>query len=87
VSVLTTSSSWVEHAACRGHPSSWWFAGEASFEHRIALRICGTCTVRAECLADAQRAERDQVGLYGVRGGLSASARRAEIAQSPTTVR
>lgn len=54
---------WREHAACNGHPTSWWFpaarvdsrgraiAGAASGRNTTrAKQICMTCPVAAECL-------------------------------------
>jgi WhiB family redox-sensing transcriptional regulator len=62
--------SWVSRGACRtagvdffaSHP-----AGQAQ-----ALRVCGLCPVREECLRYAS----DRAWVHGVWGGLSARARR-----------
>jgi WhiB family redox-sensing transcriptional regulator len=61
---------WMEQAACRGHPTSWWFA---SSTRRHAVRICRRCPVRRECLAYALE-QGDE--LYGVWGGLGSTERR-----------
>ena len=66
---------WRELAACRGHPTAWWFALGSDPEARAKARaICNSCTVRAECLEYALSCE--GTGVHGMYGGLSAHARR-----------
>jgi WhiB family redox-sensing transcriptional regulator len=62
---------WWTRAACRGKDADQWFP-EKGGGTRAAKRICGTCPVQAECLADAL--ERDE--RFGVWGGLSERERR-----------
>lgn len=49
---------WVNDAACVGHPSDPWHdgvtvRGSANDVGREAIRICGSCPCRSECLAYA----------------------------------
>jgi WhiB family redox-sensing transcriptional regulator len=59
----------MNRAACRGRPGWWWFSAST---RRRAIRICGRCPVRDECLAYAL----DHDEQYGVWGGLTAEERR-----------
>ena len=52
---------WQERAACRSHPTWWWFAIDAP-EAVEAYLICADCAVRAECLAFAL----DRADLLGI---------------------
>lgn len=67
--------SWLELAACRGKPSSWWFA-TTSFETAVAVQICKGCEVKERCLSSALVEEADG-RRFGIRGGKLASERRA----------
>jgi hypothetical protein len=58
-------------------PTSWWYADERTHECQTALAVCAECGVRDECLADAAAVESDPSLIVGVRGGLTATARRA----------
>jgi hypothetical protein len=74
IALLSISSrfnrpSWMDQAACRGYPTTWWFA--KSTPHR-AIRICRRCPVQRECLAYAVERADD---LYGVWGGLGRNER------------
>ena len=60
----------MDRAACRSHPGRWWFTAST---RRRAIRICGRCPVRDECLAHAL----DYDERHGVWGGLTADERRA----------
>jgi WhiB family redox-sensing transcriptional regulator len=67
------------NGACIGHPTEWWFPSksETSVQRhwRVkAVEVCGQCNVRQECLDYAIEAEE----IFGIWGGLSASAREAE---------
>jgi WhiB family redox-sensing transcriptional regulator len=59
----------MELAECRAHPGWWWFATST---RRRAIRICGRCPVRVECLAFAL----DQHEAGGVWGGTTPADRR-----------
>jgi hypothetical protein len=68
-------SDWQERAACRGRDPTWWFG--SPFEQSVAISVCRSCAVRAECLHAAlvkedglRAAER-----FGVRGGVLAGQR------------
>jgi WhiB family transcriptional regulator, redox-sensing transcriptional regulator len=43
------SESWRLDAACRAHPTAWWFA-TGKYERALARVVCNGCVVRAECL-------------------------------------
>ena len=56
---------WVELAACRGvDPELWFVADRHSFEHGQAIRICGECEVKAQCLKVARK-RRERHGIWG----------------------
>ena len=84
---IIEQQAWREHAACAGHPTSWWFpaarldsrgrviAGAADGNSRNTTRakqICMTCPVAAECL------EHSLVWpeLGGIWGGIDQHRRR-----------
>ncbi len=70
-------STWYERAVCRD-PEYDPFGGSRETAMFI-LRYCADCPVRRECLAACDEEERfggDVHLLHGVRGGLSAAARR-----------
>jgi WhiB family redox-sensing transcriptional regulator len=68
---------WREEAACTQTDPEAFFP-EPGASAAPALRICTTCTVRAECLHDALK-RRDVT--FGVRGGLTPTQRRALLRQ------
>jgi len=56
---------WVELAACRDvDPELWFVADRHSFEHGQAIRICGECEVRTQCLKVARK-RRERHGIWG----------------------
>ena len=59
---------WMNRAACRSYPGWWWFTAST---RRRAIRICGRCPVRVECLTYAL----DGDERNGVWGGLTVEAR------------
>jgi WhiB family redox-sensing transcriptional regulator len=68
------------NGACIGHPTEWWFPSKSETAEQRHLRlmataICNTCNVREECLDYAIEAEE----IFGIWGGLSASAREVEV--------
>jgi WhiB family redox-sensing transcriptional regulator len=66
---------WTRQAACRGWDTSLWFPERGDPDNgRIAKKICGSCPVSAECLADALSFGAQ--GTLGIWGGLSAPQRR-----------
>jgi hypothetical protein len=70
------TSFWLELAACRGKPTSWWFARRGDmFSVAVARSICRTCPVRLACLGYAL--EHDGDTAVGIFGGLSAEQRVA----------
>jgi WhiB family redox-sensing transcriptional regulator len=59
---------WRQWAACRDHPTWWWFAG-VHHQHKSAKRaqaICEVCPVRTACLEHALARPED----YGLWGGV-----------------
>jgi hypothetical protein len=52
-------------------------AAPTMFVHALALDICSTCPVRPDCLEDALRMDPGTWAVFGVRGGMAASERRA----------
>jgi WhiB family redox-sensing transcriptional regulator len=66
---------WLDHAACRDHPTSLFYP-ERGAPITEARRICRGCEVRRECLDDAMNSPAGAGGDQGVRAGLSAKQRR-----------
>lgn len=64
---------WHLDAACLDEPTSTFFP-ERGGSNKRALEICGRCTVRTICLAEALA---DVELDYGIRGGMTASVRKA----------
>lgn len=68
------SGDWRDRAACTDHHPELWFPESGgrgvADPYRHARAICGSCTVRDDCLTDALRVEGDGYP-YGMRGGLS----------------
>jgi WhiB family redox-sensing transcriptional regulator len=69
---------WPSVAACRnGDPDALFVQGA---EQNVAKRICRSCPVRYECLADAL----DNRIEFGVWGGMTERERRALLRQHPS---
>jgi WhiB family redox-sensing transcriptional regulator len=64
---------WHRDAACAGEPVDVFFPGLGQ-PNTLALQICGRCPVRIDCLDDALA---DPALDHGVRGGMTANARKA----------
>jgi len=75
----TNSLTWFDHAACQGHQTRLWFAGDGrnaeSKTTRQAIAICLECPVIEECLTYALEMPTPWHGIYG---GLTPSQRIAE---------
>jgi WhiB family redox-sensing transcriptional regulator len=68
---------WHTRAACRDHDVALFFPEpdvSAADQVARAKRVCASCPVRAECLADAMAWEQPSA-RHGVRGGLSVAER------------
>ncbi len=66
---------WRLRAACTGPGvDPEWFFPTSGQQGTRAKRVCVGCPVRADCLADALAGAAD--GDRGIRGGLTAAARR-----------
>ncbi len=62
---VAADSPWVERAACRGvDPDLWYSTDRASYEHAQAVRICGDCDVKEQCLRIARK-RRERFGIWG----------------------
>lgn len=72
-------NAWYERAVCRD-PEYDPFGGQRE-TCLFILRYCTECPVRRECLASSDMEDRlsDSRTLYGVRGGLTAAARRPRV--------
>lgn len=71
---------WPSHAACRdSDPDSLFVQGAAQ---NRAKSVCGGCSVRTECLADAL----DNDIEFGVWGGMTERERRALLRRRPGVV-
>lgn len=67
---MSHNTSWMEHAACVGHPNPELFfptkAGKAAHRQaEPALQVCAGCPVVAQC--DQFRKETGSVGVWGRR--------------------
>ena len=55
----------MQDAACLGIDPELWFATDRhSFEHHQAIRICGECEVKTQCLKVARK-RRERHGIWG----------------------
>jgi hypothetical protein len=56
---------WRAEAACKGHPTSWWFPerGGSNAAIKRAVAICNSCTVKDDCLESAL--VRFEQGIWG----------------------
>jgi hypothetical protein len=69
--LLAARPAWLDDAACAGMPHAIFF----DREHKAkALQTCGLCPVRQPCLDEAVA---DPDLDFGVRGGMTAAARKA----------
>ena len=68
-----TDQSWHADALCRQCDPDLWFGDDRkeTTDHRMAVKICGNCPVRAMCLADAL----DREEPHGIWGGMTARER------------
>jgi WhiB family transcriptional regulator, redox-sensing transcriptional regulator len=74
---MTMVADWLGKAACRnGDPDALFVQGA---EQNLAKRICRSCPVRHECLADAL----DNRIEFGVWGGMTERERRALLRRHP----
>lgn len=73
-----TDRRWYTRAACRETDPELWFPAHGQ-NSLMARRICGTCDVAAECLADALAYETDHPlnHRFGIYAGLDPRAREA----------
>lgn len=70
---------WHADALCRDFDLALWFPAKGE-RTQPALDICGRCTVRLECLEEAIA---DPSLDFGIRGGMSANARKARRKVQP----
>ena len=62
---VVVAERWVERASCRDvDPELWFVMDRESYEHYQAIRICGTCDVKAQCLKVARK-RRERHGIWG----------------------
>lgn len=80
--MASSGERWVEQAECRKPDvdPEWFFpASENKVEYTVlALRVCGVCSVRRECLSWTLESDRQlaQSQIYGIQAGLLAKERR-----------
>ena len=60
---LLARPAWQEDAMCRGRGTKLFFSGAAETTEKARV-VCGTCSVREECLAFAL-ADSSLVGVFG----------------------
>jgi hypothetical protein len=63
---------WLDLAACAGHPVNNWFDDRHTDQ---AITICRTCPVQTDCLTYAFHHREFEFGVYG---GLTPRERRRE---------
>ena len=62
---VAVAERWVERAACVGiDPELWFDTDRDSYERSQAIKICGTCDVKAQCLKVARK-RRERFGIWG----------------------
>jgi WhiB family redox-sensing transcriptional regulator len=69
--LLAARPAWLDDAACAGMPVAVFYERE---NKREALQTCGGCPVRQPCLDEAIA---DPELDHGIRGGMTAAARKA----------
>ena len=69
---------WPARAACKGSPTAWFFPEPRETVAPEAVVLCGSCTVRPECLAYALTEDIK----HGWWGGLSPEERKLRRAKS-----
>lgn len=82
-----TRPDWAKRGNCYGLPIGMMFP-TTSAESRLAAAICQGCVSRLSCLAAAridEAANPDPFHTYGVRGGLTATARAFAYAANRST--
>lgn len=62
--LLDARPAWHAGAACRRHPSAWWFPAKGE-PTGPAKTVCGTCPVRQHCLDWALAQGPDLAGIWG----------------------
>jgi WhiB family transcriptional regulator, redox-sensing transcriptional regulator len=70
-------TSWMVSARCRSHDPEQFFVRGAS-QSRRAIRICGACPVREDCLRYAIDNEIE----FGIWGGMTERQRRRFVRQN-----
>ena len=70
------NANWAASAACQGNSDALFVKGA---EQKRAKLVCGSCSVRAECLAEAL----DNRIEWGVWGGMTERERRAVLRKRP----
>lgn len=62
---LLTGPAWHNRAACSSHdPELWWVEDTRDLGRKVALDVCASCPVQAQCLEHALAVpERD--GIWG----------------------
>jgi WhiB family redox-sensing transcriptional regulator len=76
VLVMGWNENWAAVAACQGKSDALFVKGA---EQNRAKQVCGGCSVRAECLAEAL----DNRIEWGVWGGMTERERRALLRRRP----
>jgi WhiB family redox-sensing transcriptional regulator len=61
---------WADSAACKDAPLRWFFPEKGTsgdWAYVVARSLCGSCPVRAECLAAVMAKERswERFGMWG----------------------
>jgi WhiB family transcriptional regulator, redox-sensing transcriptional regulator len=71
--MLSERPEWMDRANCRGLDPALFFPGRGDHQgQREALKVCGGCEVRGECLEHALEESEHQ----GVWGGMSERGRK-----------
>lgn len=73
---MSGNENWAAKAACKGGSDALFVRGA---EQNRAKKVCATCVVRAECLAEAL----DNRIEWGVWGGMTERERRALLRRKP----
>jgi WhiB family redox-sensing transcriptional regulator len=62
---VAVAERWVEWASCRDvDPELWFITDRDTYEYAQAMKICGRCEVKTQCLKVARK-RRERHGIWG----------------------
>lgn len=62
---VAVDKAWVQDAACLDvDPELWFITDRDTYEYAQAMKICGRCEVKTQCLKVARK-RRERHGIWG----------------------